>query len=66
MTAEARTRTAAEVLVASTGRIGVPLPMDRITRGIMAAITRARVPRLQASRSAPNQWTVLLPGKQCR
>ncbi len=27
----------AEVLVASTGRIGVPLPMDRVRRGIQAA-----------------------------
>lgn len=36
-----------EVLICSTGRIGVPLPMDRITKALLRSIRRAQVASLR-------------------
>jgi glutamate N-acetyltransferase/amino-acid N-acetyltransferase len=43
---------AAEVLVASTGRIGVPMPMDNVKKGIEQAAALADASRVSASHAA--------------
>jgi glutamate N-acetyltransferase/amino-acid N-acetyltransferase len=52
ITASALNIPESEVLVASTGRIGVPMPMDNVKRGIQQAAAQADGSRASASHAA--------------